>query len=112
MSDSTRSRNLTALALLVIGKLLGIGGLVVGVMGHRVLGGLMLGLYGLFLAVAVGLCVVTMKRRQREDVGNKEVLAQMVREGTLDQYLRDVKAAETRAARDDERRAPRETAFS
>ena len=93
MSDSFRSRNTLALAFLIFGKLLGIGGLVVGG-SHRILGGTLLGLDGLFIFIAVGVCLKTMKDRRTEESGHKDLLRQMMKEGTLNQYLRDLKAEE------------------
>ena len=72
------------------GKIIGVGGLVVGAGGYRVAGGLMLLLDGLFISTAVALCILEMNPRAKEEVGHKEVLAQMIREGTLKQYLRDL----------------------
>jgi hypothetical protein len=93
MPETLRSRNYVALGLLIVGKLLGIGGLVVG-SSFRVLGGTLLGLDGLFILSAVVLCLRTMKARAREDMGQKAVLRQMMKEGTLKQYLRDLEAEE------------------
>lgn len=92
MSETFRARNRTALALLVLGKIFGVAGLVFGMTEHRTIGGLLLGMDGLFLTVAVVLSVQTMKLRTREDGSHKQVLAQMLREGTLSQHLRDLKA--------------------
>lgn len=92
LSESLRNKNHLAIALLVFGKLLGIAGLVAGA-AHRVAGGTLLLLDGLFLLAAVVLCVGAMNGREKEDRENKKVLAQMVREGTLQQYLRDLKEA-------------------
>ncbi|HVJ88369.1 MAG TPA: hypothetical protein VM580_01110 [Labilithrix sp.] len=89
MADTFRSRNQVALVFLVVAKLLGIGGLVVG-SSHRQLGGMFLGLDALFIVIAVGLCVKTMKARETEASGHKQLLKQMMQEGTLHQYLRDL----------------------
>jgi|GEM_PF-3281094 len=89
MPTSQRSRNYLALGLLVVGKLLGIGGLVVG-SSSRVLGGTLLTLDGILIVAAVVVCVATMRARAKEDDGQKEVLRQMMKEGTLKQYLRDL----------------------
>ncbi|HVH40978.1 MAG TPA: hypothetical protein VM925_01505 [Labilithrix sp.] len=90
-AQTFRSRNRLALALLVVGKLLGIAGLVVG-SAHRFAGGLLLGFDGLLIVVAVGVSLRTMKAREAEDSGHKELLRQMMNEGTLKQYLRDLEA--------------------
>jgi hypothetical protein len=100
MLDTSRSRNQLALAFLVVGKLLGIVALVLGG-AHRLLGGLFLGLDGLFILIAVGLCVSTMKAHAKEAHGQKEMLRQLMKEGTLDQYIRDLKKEEARAKQDD-----------
>lgn len=85
----TNSRNFIALALLVLAKALGIGGLIVGAH-HRVLGGTLLVLDGVFLVAAVAICLGVSRARSKAEIGQKEILAQMVREGTLKQYLRDL----------------------
>ena len=89
MSNTQRSRNYLALGLLVVGKLLGIGGLVVG-SSSRVLGGTLLALDGILIVAAVVVCLRTMQARAKEDDGQKELLRQMMKEGTLKQYLRDL----------------------
>lgn len=91
------NRNHLALAILVVGKLFGIAGLVVG-SSSRVLGGTFLGLDGVFIVAAVVMCLRTMKAREKEDDGHKQVLRQMVREGTLKQYLRDLETEESAKA--------------
>jgi hypothetical protein len=92
MPDIFRSRNQLALTALVTGKLLGIGGLVLGASVHRTLGGLFLCIEGLCIVIATVFCVRNMRGRTKEEAGHKQVLAQMMREGTLKQYLRDLQA--------------------
>jgi len=121
MSDMLRSRNYLALGLLIIGKLLGIGGLVVG-SSSRVLGGTLLALDGTFIVAAVVICLGTMKARAKQDAGQKDVLRQMMKEGTLKQYLRDLEeeqrtlrssnAAPSNTADADERAVQGQTALS
>jgi uncharacterized membrane protein required for colicin V production len=91
MPDTLRFRNHIALAVLIVGKVFGIAGLVVGST-SRLLGGALLGLDGVLIVAAVVLCLHTMKARSRQDDGHKDVLRQMMREGTLKQYLRDLEA--------------------
>ncbi|MBX3197417.1 MAG: hypothetical protein KF894_04610 [Labilithrix sp.] len=100
MSLKQRSRNQVALGLLIVGKLFGIAGLALGST-SRVLGGALLGIDGLLIVVAVVMCVLTMKAREREDADEKQVLRQMLKEGTLKQYLRDLEAEEREAPADD-----------
>ncbi|MBX3261455.1 MAG: hypothetical protein KIS78_17665 [Labilithrix sp.] len=99
MFQQQRSRNQVALGLLIVGKLFGIAGLALGST-SRVLGGTLLGVDGLLIVVAVTICVVTMKAREREDANEKQVLRQMMKEGTLKQYLRDLEAEERGAPAD------------
>jgi len=96
MSDPIRSRNYLALGMLVLGKVLGIAGLAVG-SSSRILGGSLLTLDGLFIVAAVVVCLRTMKKRAEEDAGQKAVLRQMMKEGTLKQYLRDLEDEERAA---------------
>lgn len=102
MSDTFRSRNQLAITAVVAGKILGIGGLVLGSSAHRTLGGLLLCIDGLCIVIATILCLRNMRSREKEDAGHKQVLAQMIREGTLKQYLRELEADERAdKARDD-----------
>lgn len=110
MVDSFLTRNYTALALLILGKIIGILGLVAGWMGHRAIGGGMLGLYGLCVVATIVLCLTTMRRRNRHDDAHKQALAEMLREGTLDAHLREVKQAER--AREEARDALGQTVLS
>ncbi|MBX3210712.1 MAG: hypothetical protein KF850_01630 [Labilithrix sp.] len=102
MSLKQRSRNQVALGLLIVGKLFGIAGLALGST-SRILGGSLLGIDGLLIVVAVVMCVLTMKAREREDADEKQVLRQMLKEGTLKQYLRDLEAEERETPADDAR---------
>ena len=89
MVENIRARNYTALGMLVLGKLFGIAGLVVG-SSSRVLGGALLGLDGLLITAAVIVALATMKAHARDDDQHKAMLRQMMREGTLKQALRDL----------------------
>lgn len=91
MPETVRTRNHLALGLLVLAKCLGIGGLILG-MSHRFAGGLFLALDGVFLVASIALCIKTSKLQEKADLDHKAALAQMVREGTLDQLLRDIRA--------------------
>lgn len=77
--------------MLLAAKVFGIVGLIVGVTQYRVLGGVLLGLDGALLAFAVGLALKNMKSSAAEERDQKQVLEQMIREGTLDQFLRDLR---------------------
>ena len=88
-----KSRNGIALAMLLFGKVAGITGLIVGITQYRVLGGVLLGLDGALLVGAVVLALQNMRAVAREETDQKQVLEKMIQEGTLDQYLRDLKAS-------------------
>lgn len=88
----TSTRNQLALGLLVLAKALGIAGLVLGAR-HRLGGGLLLALDGVLLVAAVVISIRGMKQASDEEDADKAVLARMVEQGTLDQYLRDLRAA-------------------
>ena len=96
-------RNRLAFATLVLAKIVGVAGLVIGVTSHRLVGGVLLGLDAVLLVTALGMCVRAMRGQQEKEAGQKEVLSQMVREGTLEQFLRDLREEELR------RRAEAET---
>jgi uncharacterized membrane protein required for colicin V production len=111
MTQPLRLRNHLALGLLIVGKLFGIGGLVVGST-SRVLGGGLLGLDGILIVAAVVVCLRSMKTREREDDAQKAVLRQMVQEGTLKQYLRDLEAEKNAESSDVPTPERSQTAFS
>ena len=114
MLDSLRFRNYAAIGLLVLGKLLGIVGLAIGA-GYRILGGTLLVLSGVFIAGAVAMCIGVMRARVIEENAQKKALRQMMKEGTLKQFMRDIQAenAARAASEDDDEPAPsRQTAFS
>lgn len=89
--EAIRTRNRLALVLLVVGKLFGIAGLIVGGK-NRTLGAVLLGIDALLIMVAIAISLRTMKERATEDAGQKELLRQMIKEGTLKQHLRDLEA--------------------
>lgn len=91
-----KNQHTLALAILIGGKLVGIGGLVIGG-SNRVAGGIMLLIDGICIAVAITLALRANRQVAVQEEDDKAVLARMVREGTLKQYLRDIedeKAAE------------------
>jgi hypothetical protein len=84
--------------MLVAAKVFGVAGLVLGATSHRLLGGALLVFDGLLLVVAAGLVIRTMGADKVEEKEQKQVLEQMMREGTLDQYLRDLRATPSKAS--------------
>lgn len=88
---SLTNRNRLAIALLVVAKLFGIAGLVVGGT-NRTLGAILLGLDAVLIVAAIVVAIQAMKEREVADNGDKELLRQMIREGTLQQHLRDLEA--------------------
>lgn len=89
--STVRSNNRLALVLLIVGKLLGVAGLVVG-SHHRAAGATLLGLDAVLIVAAVTVALRTMKAGAVEDDGHKALLRQMMKEGTLKQHLRDLEA--------------------
>jgi hypothetical protein len=106
MSETFRFRNPTALALLIAGKMIGIGGLIVG-SEARVLGGILLGIDGVCIVAAIAVSMRTWSERSREELSQKDVLRQLVKEGTLQQFLRDIEE-ERKAAEVEKKAAARE----
>ncbi len=86
-----KARNGIALAMLLFGKMAGIAGLVVGVTDYRVVGAMLLALDGALLSGAVVMALQNMRAQRAEELDQKQVLEKMVREGTLDQFLRDLR---------------------
>jgi hypothetical protein len=88
-----KSRNQVAMPMLVFAKVFGIAGLILGATSYRFLGGTMLVFDGVLLAFAVYLGIRNVKEEKVDEEDHKKVLERMMREGTLDQYLRDLRAA-------------------
>ena len=86
------NRNYLALATLALAKVLGLIGLALGYTQHRTLGGVLLGMDGVLLVVTIVLAAQMMRGVKREEETHKDILEKMVREGTLQQYLRDIEA--------------------
>ncbi len=86
-----RSGNTIALITLITAKVVGIIALVIG-SEHRTLAAVLLGLAGVLVAAAAVLCILIMRGRSKVDDGKKAMLAEMKRDGTLDQYLRELEA--------------------
>jgi hypothetical protein len=79
--------------MLVAAKIFGLVGLVLGLTSYRPLGAVLLALDGVLIAATVFVTVRTMREEVEQEQTQKQVLAQMVREGTLRQYLREVEAS-------------------
>lgn len=90
---TSNGRNVAAFVALIVAKISGLVGLALGYTSHRTEAALLLTLDGVLLVTAVVLCIQGMRARVREDEGHKQALAQMIREGTLNQYLRELKDA-------------------
>lgn len=76
--------------MLVAGKVFGVVGLALGATDYRLLGGALLAFDGVLLLTAVVIATRSMKKGKSEEKDHKQMLRQMIREGTLDQYLRDL----------------------
>lgn len=87
-----KARNQLAIAMLVFAKVFGIAGLILGATSYRFLGGALLVIDGVLLAFAAYLGIRNMNAEKVDEKDHKSVLEQMMREGTLDQYLRDIRA--------------------
>jgi hypothetical protein len=79
--------------MLVFAKVFGIAGLILGATRYRVLGGALLVFDAFLLACAAYLGIRNMREEKVDEKDHKKVLEQLMREGTLDQYLRDLRAA-------------------
>ena len=100
-----RSSNSLAIFLLVFGKALGIAGLIVGAV-NRTLGGILLVLDGVFITAALVIALRNGREQVKEADADKAVLARLVREGALKQYLREI---ETDAKDDGSGAEPKDT---
>ncbi|MFO0738107.1 MAG: hypothetical protein U0270_19600 [Labilithrix sp.] len=88
-----RSSNSLAIFLLVLGKALGIAGLMVGTV-NRVAGGILLLLDGILIVAALVIALRNGREQAKEADNDKAVLARLVREGSLKQYLREIEEDE------------------
>jgi hypothetical protein len=79
----------------------GIAGLIVGATSYRAVGGALLVFDAVLLVIAAYLGLRNMRDEKLEEKDQKSVLERMMREGTLDQYLRDLRAASPDAVRAD-----------
>ncbi|MDB4941164.1 MAG: hypothetical protein JWP97_698 [Labilithrix sp.] len=89
----TKAKNRLAIVLLVTAKVVGLAGIILGVTRYRVLGGILLGLDAVVILAAIVLAIRNMKRASIVESDDKATLRRMVEEGTLDQYLSDIRAA-------------------
>lgn len=96
MPESETQQNTLAFVLVLLSKVFGIVGLIVGAI-HRVAGGTLLLLDGLFIVASVVICIRLGRKQAKAAADDRMIVARLVREGTLKQYLRDVEA-EARAA--------------
>jgi hypothetical protein len=90
-----QSSSAVAIPVLISAKVFGVVGLVLGFTSYRPVGGVLLALDGVLLGVTVALSVRAMRSAAIEEKTHKQILEQMVREGTLRQYLRDIRSAQT-----------------
>ena len=97
MLEKLRLQSYSALGALIIAKVFGIAGLALASY-SRLLGGGLLAVDAVFIALVVMVTMRTMKTQAKEDDGQKAVLRQMMKEGTLEQYLRDIKAEEAKSS--------------
>jgi len=97
MPTAESSQRSLALFFVLLSKVLGIGGLVLGAY-HRAGGATLLALDGLFIVLGIALCIRIGREQAKAEEEDKQILARLVREGTLKQYLRDVEVEARRAA--------------
>jgi hypothetical protein len=96
-----RSSNSLAIFLLVFGKALGIAGLILGAV-SRVGGAILLTLDGVFIVAALVIALRNGQKQIEEANKDREVVARLVREGALKQYLRDLEATQRASEADEE----------
>lgn len=78
--------------MLIAGKVFGVVGLALGTTDYRILGGTLLAFDGVLLLTAAVVATRSMKKAKSEEKDHKQMLRQMIREGTLKQYLRDLES--------------------
>lgn len=86
-----RSRNRLAFGLLLAGKVIGLIGLAVS-MYHRAFGAALLVLAGVLVVSAIVVALRTMRARDAEDASDKARLREMMKDGTLQEHLRELEA--------------------
>jgi len=85
-----KRRNRIALVMLLVGKVLGILGVILAFTAHRTIGGVLLALAFTCVAITIGMSLGTFRKRHDDELSEAAVLEKMVREGTLKDHLRDV----------------------
>lgn len=95
--SNEKNQNTLALVLVLLSKAVGIGGLVVGFF-NRTGGGALLVLDGFLIAAAVTICLRVGRQQSKAADGDREIVARLVREGTLKQYIKDVEAEARQAS--------------
>jgi hypothetical protein len=92
-----KARIQLAIAMLVAAKIFGIAGLILGATQYRLVGGALLAFDGLLLGAAFVLGLRIVKTHVVEEKDDKRLLQKMMEEGTLDQYLRDLREPRSRS---------------
>ena len=90
---SPSSSNRLAIFVLVLGKALGIIGLVVA-MWNRTIGGILLALDAALIVAAIVIALRNTQKIVKEADADKEVVARLMREGALKQVLREIEEEE------------------
>lgn len=98
-----KRRNRSALISLLIGKLLGIAGVILTFSAYRTVGGALIFLAFVFVGGAVYMTMGSFRRQKQAELSDAAVIERMVREGTLKDHLRDVEQ-KLRAEREEHER--------
>lgn len=98
--------NLRAGMMFLGGKLCGLAGAALGYAGMapgggpwRAAGGCLLALAGLLLLLSVSECLAEMRRQRSRDEAEEDLVARMLREGTLAQRVADARRQDESTAR-------------
>lgn len=99
MSQQVKSQNRLAVGLIVAAKVFGVLGIILAWAGVRTLGAIFLLIDGLLLLAAV---IVTVMAKKEQVVTasveeQKAILEAMVKDGTIDRYLREIRERDAKA---------------
>lgn len=90
MMDRTSNLNRFAIFCLVMAKVAGVAGIALAYCGFRTIGGPLLVVDGVMLVLALALCCWAGQTTNRQDETDREVIARMMRDGTLRSCVKEL----------------------
>lgn len=98
--DKVKTLNLTAILCLVVGKISGITELALSYVGLKTLGGSLLIVDGAGIIASLVLCFLAARTTAKQEELDKDIVARLMKEGTLKHYVRELERIEREQQRD------------